>query len=85
MRAFLTAFLGSILLFVVVCPLTPTPIAVLDGKAHTVHAPVVSLVPVAALAVPGLEAAGWNRKTSLVYVPALTGDEVVDLTCSRLC
>lgn len=82
-KRFLTAFIGTIILFVVVCPITPTPIAVLDGKTAHVHVP---FAPVALLAVSvavtverGIPAATPDG------APALPAGCLLDLNCTRLC
>lgn len=83
MRRFLITFFGLVLLFVVVCPITPTPIAVLDGKAHASHAPVIPALTMVAIAAPRMERAAWNVDTG--SLPLVLGGAVIDLTCARLC
>jgi hypothetical protein len=83
MTRFFTAFLGAIILFVVVCPLTPTPIAVLNGKTAAAHTPILSIAISAVLPAPTLEAVEWA--TVFERTPIVTGGSVLDQTCSRLC
>ena len=83
MNRLLTIFVGSIILFVVVCPLTPTPIAVLNGKAPAVHAPVISVALSAVLPTPRIEAPEWT--SAFERTPNVIVGSVLDLTCSRLC
>ena len=83
MNRLITIFVGAIILFVVVCPFTPTPVAVLNGKAPAAHALAVSIALPAVLPVPRVEMPVWA--TALERAPTLTGGSVVDLTCSRLC
>ena len=84
MKQFLTALIGCIVLFVVVCPITPTPVAVLDGNAHqTIHAPLVSIDAVAIVTLPRLEQAAWTVLPEIA--PVTIAADVLDLNCTRLC
>lgn len=82
-KRFLIALMGSVILFVVVCPITPTPIAVLDGKAHAVHTPAVVIASVAVIMLPRLDAPAWLP--SYEGAPATSGASLLDMTCTRLC
>jgi hypothetical protein len=74
---------GCILLFVVVCPITPTPTAVPGGKALSVQVPVVAMAAIVALAPSNSERPLWN---ALPYeIPSASSTSIVDLTCARLC
>ena len=83
MKQFLTILAAVILLWVVVCPITPTPVAVLSGNAPAVHAPVLLLAIAAVAPLPRAEIiTGAHRPRGEAV--AMSGS-VVDLTCARLC
>ena len=84
--AVLAALAAGLILFVVVCPITPTPIAVVTahGKAP---APSVALLAAALLLVPFTLRV---QRTSACYAQVETFRELphadlLDLTCTRLC
>jgi len=83
MARYVTATIGAIILFVVVCPLTPTPIAVLDGKAPTAHAPAIAITLTAAIIAPRLD--GLLFAAPVERALKIGTGSVLDLTCSRLC
>lgn len=83
MKQLLTLLTACLLLFVVVCPITPTPIAVPGGKAQAAQSPVVA---VAIAALPGpvrSERTAWSALS--FEVPSASAVDVVDRTCARLC
>ena len=84
--AILAAFAAGIILFVVVCPATPTPIAVVTahGKAP---APSVALLAAALLMLPFTL---LPQRTALAFARLesfreLAHADLLDLTCTRLC
>lgn len=83
MNRLVTIFVGAIILFVVVCPFTPTPVAVVNGKAPAAHALAVPIALPAVVPVPRVETPVWA--IALERTPNVMGGSVVDLTCSRLC
>ena len=83
MARYLTAFIGAIILFVVICPLTPTPIAVIDGKTPAAHAPVITVSMVAVVLLPRLDAIAWAPAPERA-TPSVSGS-LLDLNCTRLC
>ncbi|ABF41772.1 hypothetical protein Acid345_2771 [Candidatus Koribacter versatilis Ellin345] len=82
MRNLLALSIAALLFFVLVCPFTPTPIAVVRGNAHT--APVIFLFLLPTLALPLLLASLACVAIASLEVPAFRS-AVVDLTCTRLC
>ena len=83
LTALLAMATALLLLFVVVCPLTPTPITVVSAKG-TLPAPVVALAVGTAFALT----AAVERMAVLSaasHPPLLSHASVLDLTCVRLC
>jgi len=80
----LTMATALLLLFVVVCPETPTPITVVSAKG-ALPAPVVAFAVGTAFAL----ALATDRFSALAVVasnpPLLSHASVLDLTCARLC
>ncbi len=77
---------AALLLFVVVCPLTPTPIAVVTSPGS---APVHGLVAAIVVALPVLATvfvfAFAEFRTGSHIRPTSSSVRVIDLTCVRLC
>lgn len=74
--------MSILLLFAVVCPLAPTPTAVIHGKAQPVHITLVAIAVITIVAFASLEH----------FLPGISSDRItpmssdlVDLTCVRLC
>ncbi len=82
MKRFLTMVAVCVLLFVVVCPITPTPIAVPGGKAQAAQAPAIAVVAIALVLPERSEHPLW---TSTFELPGAMSIDVLDLTCARLC
>ncbi len=82
MKRVLAAFVGLLLFFVVVCPITPTPIAVVGGKAQ-VQMPAVAVVSIVFTTASRLDAPLWTVSSD--PVARLSSTDVLDLTCVRLC
>ncbi len=82
MKLLVAIFVSAVLLFVVVCPVTPTPIAVLGGNVH-VHTPAIATASFVFAAMPRLDIA-VSKLPSESSPPALSADRL-DLTCVRLC
>jgi hypothetical protein len=78
----LVTIIGLILLFVVVCPITPTPIAVIGGNAQ-VQMPAVAVASIVFTTSPRLDRPTW--RVSSDPVPLLFPTDVLDLTCVCLC
>ncbi len=85
--ALITAVAAITLLFVVVCPLTPTPLAVVSN--HASHLPsagfAVVHAPSASLQFASLHLVGGTTLLQHVQSPHPGYDQLVDLTCARLC
>lgn len=83
MNRAVTICLASILLFVVVCPVTPTPIAVIGGKSAQFVAPFVAIVVLV------LGCALNATLAELIFQNEgkrpLVREKVLDLTCTLLC
>jgi hypothetical protein len=75
--------IAFILLFVVVCPFTPTPTAVVSGKAHfpQMHAVELTVLLLAAVLTPGLVFVSQLPD----HPHGLISTGILDLTCTRLC
>jgi hypothetical protein len=70
-------------LFVVVCPIAPTPTAVIGGQAPSLMmALAFALAVLLPIAVPVQTRA---RMPLAVKAPAPTSADLLDLTCTRLC
>jgi hypothetical protein len=71
---------GLVLLFVVLCPATPTPTAVVK------HQNLAALFFVSAILL-FFKTPEYLRVSpgTAAFVPHSSGSEVIDLTCSRLC
>lgn len=82
MKRFLAILAGCILLFVVVCPITPTPIAVPGGKVQSVHVATVAVAAIVIVFPFNSERTLWNA--SSFDIPSGSAN-IVDLTCARLC
>ncbi len=82
MKRVLAAFVGLLLFFVVVCPITPTPIAVVGGKAQ-VQMPAVAVVSIVFTTASRLDVPLWTVASDPVAL--LSSTDVLDLTCVRLC
>jgi hypothetical protein len=82
LKRFLAIAIGLLLFFVVVCPITPTPIAVVAGKAQ-VQVPAVVIASIVFTTAPRLDAPVWTVSSD--PVPLLSSTDLVDLTCVRLC
>ena len=82
-KRFFAILAGCILLFVVVCPITPTPIAVPGGKALSVQVPAVAMAAMAILLPVNSELALWNALP--IERLSASSTSIVDLTCARLC
>jgi hypothetical protein len=82
-KQFLTILAAFVLLFVVVCPITPTPLAVPGGKSQTVQVSVTAVAFVAVVLLVRPEHPLWiaNSFEASNAVPV----DVVNLTCARLC
>ena len=83
LTALLAMATALLLLFVVVCPETPTPITVVSAKG-TLPAPVVAFTVGAAFSL----AVAVERMAALSaasHPPLLSHASVLDLTCARLC
>ena len=83
MKHFIAILAGCVLLFVVVCPITPTPIAVPGGKALSVQAPIVAFTAVAVTLLLHSERPLGN--VSAFEPGGVSTMAIVDLTCARLC
>ena len=83
MKQFLTTVACCVLLFVVVCPITPTPIAVPGAKAQSVQIPVVAVAAMAVVLPFHSERQLLN--TVSFEISGVTSVNIVDLTCARLC
>ena len=84
LTALLTMATALLLLFVVVCPATPTPITVVSAKG-TLPAPVVAFAAGTAFS---LVSAGERLSALSItasHLPLLAHASVLDLTCVRLC
>lgn len=83
MRRLVAISFMLVLLFVLVCPFVPTPIAVVSGKtiSHQLHAVIPALMFLVIVAVPILSVVSQlpDRAEPPVSIP------VLDLTCARLC
>jgi len=79
------------LLFVVVCPLTPTPIAVVNPHHAGISAPVLAVVQVLGLlliCLRGSHSANLLATESLLQQPQSPRPghgKLVDVLCARLC
>ncbi len=73
---------GLVVLFVVVCPITPTPTAVIGGNAQ-LHAPAVAVVSIVFTSAPRLDRSFWTGAPDLL--PVISSSDRLDLTCARLC
>jgi hypothetical protein len=82
-KQFIAILAGCMLLFVVVCPITPTPTAVPGGKAVSVQVPILALVAVVILLPSNSERPLWNSLPHEVL--SASSVNIVDLTCARLC
>ncbi len=82
MKQFVVILAVVVLFFVVVCPMTPTPIAVAGGKAQ-VQMPAVAVASVVFTTSPRLDVPLWTVSSVPVSVPSST--DLLDLTCVRLC
>jgi hypothetical protein len=82
LKPLVTIAVGFLLVFVVVCPITPTPTAVVGGKAH-VQAPAVAAASIIFTTTPRLDGAIWTVSSD--PVPLLPSADLLDLTCVRLC
>lgn len=83
MKRFFLISMLAVLLFVVVCPLTPTPTAVVNGKIQSLLPHPVAMLAACLAALLTLKkisilAASSEELTHGTY-------DVVDLTCVRLC
>ena len=74
--------MGLLLLFVVVCPLAPTPTALTYGKAQPVHITLVAIAVLAFVSLPRLEHFLSGISSDRVTP---TSSDLLDLTCARLC
>lgn len=84
LSALLTIATALLLLFVVVCPETPTPITVVSAKG-TLPAPAVAFVVGAAFALTLATGHISALSTTASNLPLLSHVRVLDLTCVRLC
>lgn len=82
MKQILAIIAALIVFFVVVCPITPTPIAVLGGKAQ-VQTPAVAAISIVFTSSPRLER--LLVPVSSGPAPLLPTTDLLDLTCVRLC
>ena len=84
MKRILTIFAGIIVLLVVVCPLTPTPVAVMGAQGPMLHAaPGALAAAVTFFLAPQLEAASWNLQPA--YDAPGSAHDILRLTCVLLC
>jgi hypothetical protein len=83
MKWFLAISIATVIFFVVVCPLTPTPVAVVSGKLHShqTHAATPVLLLLAAASAPTLLVVCYVRDR---FEPTVSA-KVLELTCARLC
>ena len=84
MKLFLITFAVLIIAVVVVCPVTPTPVAVVGVQGPATHAAPAAFSPVAALMAPkAAQIPLWIAPAIAVAAPV--SHDVVSLTCARLC
>lgn len=82
LKQLVTIIAGLVLLFVVVCPITPTPVAVIGGKAQ-VQMPAAAVASIVFTTPPRLYRPTWTVSSD--PVPLLFPTDVLDLNCVRLC
>lgn len=83
MRALCAIFAALLVLTVVVCPITPTPIAVVSVHSpapHTAPAAIFSAIPMVA---PRLDLSLWAVLPAAIAVAV--SHDVLSQTCVRLC
>lgn len=83
MKPFIAILIAFVIFFVVVCPFTPTPLAVVSGKTNSHHTQAIipALMFLTAASAPTLIViAGVVDRVE----PSIS-TEAVDLTCARLC
>jgi len=84
LTALLAMATALLLLFVVVCPATPTPITVVTAKG-TLPAPVVAFTVGAAFSLALATERPAGVSAASFALPLLSHASVLDLTCVRLC
>jgi len=83
-RRVVTAFAALLVFVVVVCPLTPTPVAVVGAQGPMLHAaPAALAAAVTFFLAPRLEAASWLLQPA--HDALDSAHDILRLTCVLLC